>query len=233
MPRVDNPNAIKNSLPGFVKQMKDITDDIKSGSRNALFSLVVGLGGAIFNGAVRFLGGITGNVTATGAVSGSSVSSSSTVTAATDVHSATSSTTGTATIGGNANVAGDVFVPNSFAAVTGYTVGYINGDGRLSKGASAARFKQDFEPVDNAPLAEAMFRATLLRFHLIAAVEELGDGATLEIGLLADYLETIGLTEFVYRDENGEPLGIQYERLTIPLIAAVQNLDARLKAAGL
>ena len=186
--------------------------NVGSGALNSAGSISAGTtitaGGTITGGAIS----TGGNVSASGQVSGSSLAVS-----------------GGATVGGNATVSGQIFVPNSFAAVSGYTVAYINSDGRLSNGASAARYKQDFEPVSNAPLVEAILRAPLLRFRLIAAVEEFGDEAALEIGLLADYLLKIGLGEFVYTDAEGEPRGINYERLTIPLIATVQALDARLK----
>ena len=155
------------------------------------------------------------------------------------------SASGSGSISGNLNMTGQVFIPNGFAAVSGYTIAYINVDGRLCVGASAARFKQDFQPVHADPLIAGIYAANLLHFRLIAAVEtidrkmgplaegELRGTASVEIGLLADQLETIGLGEFVYRDSAGDVLGIQYERLTVPLIAVVQSLDRRLRAAGL
>lgn len=143
-------------------------------------------------------------------------------------------------VSGNATVSGQIFAPNAFAASSGWTTAYFNVDGRLALGASALVFKQDFEPVDNVPLVEAILRLPLLRFHMIAAIEESGDKATLEIGLLADYLAEIGLGEFVYRDKDGDVLGINYDRLTVPLVATVQALhtmikeaEKRLDAAGL
>jgi len=48
-------------------------------------------------------------------------------------------------------VGGHVFVPNSTAAVSGYTVAYINGpDGRLSRGASTLRYKNPLPDPDPA-----------------------------------------------------------------------------------
>ena len=155
------------------------------------------------------------------------------------------SASGSGSIGGNLNMTGQVFIPNGFAAVSGYTIAYVNVDGRLCVGASAARFKQDFQPVHADPLIAGIYAADLLHFRLIAAVEtidrkmgplaegELRGTAAVEIGLLADQLENIGLDEFVYRDTAGDVLGIQYERLTVPLIAVVQSLDRRLRAGGL
>ena len=276
MPRVDNPNAIANTLPGMLARVKAITDDIKSASQNAIYSLVVGMGGAVINGTSQFIGAVIGplnvtgsvsastTITAVGAVAGASFNGATITSGAFNgatvaagaiggasvavtgaASSATSAVTGSSTVGGNSTVSGQIFIPNGFAAVSGYTIAYINNDGRISVGASAARFKQDFQPVHAEPLIAGIYAANLLHFRLIAAVDEI-DGkmgplregeqrgtAAIEIGLLADQLETIGLGEFVYRDGGGAVLGIQYERLTVPLIAVVQSLDRRLRAGGL
>ena len=181
-----------------------------------------------------------GSISAGGALSGASLN-----VGAGPITAGAFSASGSGSISGNLNMTGQVFIPNGFAAVSGYTIAYINVDGRLCVGASAARFKQDFQPVHADPLIAGIYAANLLHFRLIAAVEtidrkmgplaegELRGTASVEIGLLADQLETIGLGEFVYRDSAGDVLGIQYERLTVPLIAVVQSLDRRLRAGGL
>ena len=71
MPRVDNPNAIANTLPGMLARVKAITDDIKSASANAIYSLVVGAGGAVINGTSQFIGAVIGPLNVTGSVSAS------------------------------------------------------------------------------------------------------------------------------------------------------------------
>lgn len=43
---------------------------------------------------------------------------------------------------------GHVYVPSSSAATSGYVVAYINGDGRLSKGASTERVKDGIRQID-------------------------------------------------------------------------------------
>lgn len=44
-------------------------------------------------------------------------------------------------VNGYLNMGGHIYVPNSTAATSGYTVAYINTDGRLSRGASSIRYK--------------------------------------------------------------------------------------------
>jgi hypothetical protein len=182
-------------------------------------SIVIGATAtSTFGAAVTIAGTVTvgGNLNVTGSLSSGSLS--------------TGAISGsTQTLSGNQTVSGSIFVPNAFAAVSGYTVAYLNVDGRLSKGSSAVRFKQDFQPVDTTSLAAPIFTMPVSRFRLITAVNEFGDSAPVEIGFIAEYLEAQGLSEFVYRDDDGQLLGIQYERLVIPLVAAVQLLDARLR----
>ena len=49
---------------------------------------------------------------------------------------------------GGDTISGQLYLPNSFAAASGYSIGYINGDGRVSKGASSERFKDDITAID-------------------------------------------------------------------------------------
>ena len=193
----------------------------------------------------------SGSITASGPLSGSSLQANGGAISGGAISGASVGVTGDSYAGGNGTIQsaltvnGQIYIPNAFPASTGYVNAYINGDGRISSGASAARFKQDFAPVDADPLIAGIYAADLLHFRLIAAVEEIdhkmgplveGESrgtAEIEIGLLADQLQTIGLDEFVYRNSAGDVLGIHYERLAVPLIAVVQSLDRRLRASGL
>jgi hypothetical protein len=92
-----------------------------------------------------------------------------------------------------------VYVPNSFAAVSGYTIAYINGpDGRLSKGASSERYKDN---IDRAPDVPDVFAVPLASFTMV------GDEAEVtRYGYIAEDLaanpETAG---FVVYDDQGRP----------------------------
>lgn len=52
-------------------------------------------------------------------------------------------------------MSGDLFIPGASPAnMATWTVAYFNGDGRLSRGASSARFKDDITPVDPLTLGD-------------------------------------------------------------------------------
>jgi len=51
-------------------------------------------------------------------------------------------------------ITGHLYLPNSSAATSGYTVAYINNDGRVSRGASSEQYKDDIQLIDPASLGE-------------------------------------------------------------------------------
>lgn len=57
-------------------------------------------------------------------------------------------------ISGNLGVAGHIFVPGSTPASSGWTIAYINSDGRISRGASSARYKDDIVELDPLSLGD-------------------------------------------------------------------------------
>jgi hypothetical protein len=195
-------------------------------------SLIVSGGGSISvpSGALTTAGSITAGYLTVGSAAPSTFAGNVTVAGNVTAGSLTSTGGIQSTSGAASNFAGDVFIPGMTPVVTAYVAMYRNSDGRLGLSVSAARFKRDFEPVGVDEYARAVLRAPIVRFRIAAAVDEVGDEAPVEPGLIADYLQRIGLGEYVFTDENGQPLGIHYERLTVPLIATVQSLDVRLRA---
>lgn len=75
---------------------------------------------------------------------------------------------------------GPVYFPNATPATSGYVVAYLNSDGRLSRGASSERYKENVEPVDPADLGDIW--PTLHRYQMID-----GDG-TWKTGYIAERL---------------------------------------------
>jgi len=146
----------------------------------------------------------------------------------------TISAAGNASIGGDINLTGDLYTPHGRATpvVVSYVAGYLDSVGRLGATPSSVAYKRDFAAADTAPLVDALLGVALVRFRYIQAVEELGDEAELELGAIAEYFDAVGLGEYVFRHEDGSPMGIKYERLSIPLIAVVQRLDADRRYLG-
>lgn len=115
--------------------------------------------------------------------------------------------------GGNLRITGSghhLYVTAATSATSGYTVAYINGDGRLAEGASSERFKHNITPIDPASLGNLF--PTL---HTFVMNEDPGEMK--RIGYIAERLnESDDLRQFVV-----------YERETITedIIEQVQVLE--------
>lgn len=90
-------------------------------------------------------------------------------------------------------VPNDIFLPNSTPATAGYVAAYINNDGRISRGASSARYKDD---IVDAPDLGDLFAPPLREYEMKG-----GDGKRL-IGYIAEELAEHPDTErfVVYAD---------------------------------
>jgi hypothetical protein len=108
----------------------------------------------------------------------------------------------------------------------GYDSVYIDANNIMGKAPSARRFKQNITPFRH---RDEIDQIETDSFYLVGAVEALGDAAPLEYGVIAEQLDEIGLGMYVTRDADGTPHGVAYERLTIPLINAVQDLRAEMR----
>jgi hypothetical protein len=67
-------------------------------------------------------------------------------------------------------------------------------------------------------------------FRYIKAVEEFGDDAPIEIGMIAEDLHDAGLTHFVDYGPDGSVQGIHYSTYVVALQAVVRDLAARVAA---
>lgn len=141
--------------------------------------------------------------------------------------------------GGDLLVGGHIYTPlgRSSPVVTSYVAAYLDGAGRLGATPSSRRFKQDIAAWS--PETQALFAITLYTFRYKAAVEELGEDAEVEVGVMAEDLHELGLNWLVVYDSDGLPFTVRYERIALLLIPTVQDhelrlldLDQRLTAAG-
>jgi hypothetical protein len=81
-------------------------------------------------------------------------------------------------------MSGHLYLPNSSAAVSGYTIAYINSDGRVSRGASSLRYKKYVSAVD--PLTLGDIWPQLKRFQM-KQLDGTADGSWL-LGHIAEEL---------------------------------------------
>ncbi|PRB01744.1 hypothetical protein [Microbacterium sp. MYb64] len=128
---------------------------------------------------------------------------------------------GNLSVGGTTTATGDIFTPNATPAVTAYTNAYINGDGRLSKGASSARYKVNIEPVDPASLGPIF--PQLNEFEMRSDPDH-----TVRIGHIAEHLAADpALQRFVvYAEIDGEPLPDSIDFISL-LLAQTAQLQQR------
>ena len=134
------------------------------------------------------------------------------------------------------NGAGQISIQNATPVTTGYVALFRNADGRVGISPSARRFKKDIKP--HAYSIEQLRAIRVVSYRLKAGVygtgwqEQPGD-----VGVIAEELIDVGLSEFVAFDEDGEPLSVHYDRLCLVAISALQEtldelveLDARVTA---
>lgn len=145
------------------------------------------------------------------------VASPSTITAASDISSS-----------GTASVAG-VF-KNIAAYSNPITTSFRNlfvtsVDGQYGFNLSSREFKQDVQSALVDPKNVLLLR--LVTYRYIAAVEEYGDAAAIEHGLLAEEVEEAGLGWLVDYGEDGKPLTLKFHLIAMALLPVVQDLNAR------
>ncbi len=199
-------------------------------------------GDATFNGSLTVPAGslnTAGNVSAGGDITaGDDIIAGDTVQGANLVSTGGASVSGTlsagavsagsAAISGNLTANGEIRMPNVPVTIltTAYFATYAstNDGGRVGHVPSSARFKQEIVPATLDP--DQLLALQVVTFRYIAAIEELGEDADREIGLIAEDVHALGMTWLVYYDADGLPFGIRYERLALALLPMVQHLHA-------
>lgn len=111
--------------------------------------------------------------------------------------------------------------------VSGRTV-LVNANGTLGTSSSSERYKEDITPAAIDPAAVLQLEPVTFRYKA-ATLEDDAERPT-EIGLIAERVADAGLEELLYRDKDGRPDGIAYEKLAVYLLGVCKNLAARLDA---
>jgi hypothetical protein len=123
---------------------------------------------------------------------------------------------------GGDTMSGHLYLPNSSAATSNYTVCYINGDGRVSRGASSQRYKKF---IHDAPDLGDLFAAPLREYQMKADGLAPAD-PTKRIGYIAEELAGTDMERFVVVI-NDQVESIDFIAL---LLAQVASLNARVSA---
>ena len=138
-----------------------------------------------------------------------------------------------ATLAGNVGIGGALNVPNAYATDITWTrrTAWWGNDGRAGYASSSRRKKTAIRPADEEALAALLdvepksfrYRAEVAR----RTAKRINEGAdyvpAVELGLIAEELDEVGLGFFVYHDEDGQPEGIEYGMLTVALLAIARR----------
>lgn len=141
---------------------------------------------------------------------------------------------GSAVVQGNLIMGGHVYVPNSSAATSSYVNAYINGDGRLSKGASSERFKKFISDID--PLSLGHIFPVFKRFQMrqgdgvwrygYTAEQIAANPDTEQFAIYTRHQEEDGTAPHLERDADGNPIPESIDFIGL-LLAQVAQLNAR------
>jgi hypothetical protein len=130
---------------------------------------------------------------------------------------------------GGLTVAGQITSIGSRTTLSGTTNAlYIDASGNFGIPPSTQRLKQDITPA--VITEEAVDALELVHFRYIQDVEQYGDQAPVQIGLIAEEVEKHLGSDFVFYDEEGRVAGIHFERITFALLPAIQAQSKRLAA---
>jgi hypothetical protein len=111
--------------------------------------------------------------------------------------------------------------------VSGRTV-LVNSNGTLGTSSSSERYKEDITPAQIDPAAVLQLEPVTFRYK--ASTLENDAERPVEIGLIAERVADAGLEELLYRDKDGRPDGVAYEKLAVYLLGVCKDLSARLEA---
>lgn len=136
---------------------------------------------------------------------------------------------GSPTIGGNLQVNGEMRVPNAYGFDITYTrrTAWWGNDGRAGYASSSRRKKTSIRPADESALVALLdvepktfrYRREISRRTALRINEGVDYTPAVELGLIAEELDDVGLGAFVYHDEDGNAEGIEYGMLTVALLS--------------
>lgn len=140
----------------------------------------------------------------------------------------------TVTTTGDVQVGGQLRAPDAVTNVITsprYSMWIETATGRLGNTSSSRRYKQDI--TDAAIDVDAFLSVVPFVFHYVAEVRKRDDPTfeeyvgpdyvvADEYGLMAEDLDTAGMTPWVYYDAEGRPDSVNYTMLVVPLLAAVR-----------
>ena len=136
---------------------------------------------------------------------------------------------GIASTGGAVSASGDlsagvnVYGGNTYNQTNTGRAMFVNTAGLFGIGASSRRFKENI--VDAELDVDAVLQMAVRRFNYKKSFDETQPE---DIGVIAEELVELGLTDFVYFDDEGIPDGVAYEKLALAVLEVVKVQQDRL-----
>lgn len=124
---------------------------------------------------------------------------------------------------GNARFNGSVTSASTYNQTNTGRAMFVNSSGLFGIGSSSRRFKENI--VDADVDVNAVLQIAVKKFNYKKSFDA---SMPEDIGVIAEELEALGLTDFVYFDDDGVPDGVAYEKLALALIPVVKLQQARL-----
>ena len=119
---------------------------------------------------------------------------------------------------------GYTFLPSAYSITTASAANlFVNTDGTLRRSTSALKYKQDIRDIESIDI-------NLLRGVRYKSKSKDDDQTKDHFGVIADEVDAAGIKELVIYGADGEVEGFQYERLTVVLLKAIQELKAEFDA---
>lgn len=109
---------------------------------------------------------------------------------------------------------------------TGFPNCLIDATGRIIRDSSSRRYKQDIE--DWTPDGSTILDLKPKTFRMRSDVRRDPDTTNRHLGLIAEEVDELGLTEFVIYNEDGSPESVAYDRLALGLLEVVKEQQAQL-----
>lgn len=225
----------KHDLGKRLKKLDDQRNQLNT--RDILQNASIGAGGiTVYGGSIRVIGGGSISLDTGTFVAGVVHATSTLQVDGNEQVNGSSNVNGTMSAGGVSTASlyagSGVSSPGVYnnLLTTAYRVQYINAGGPMGYVPSSAQFKQD---ISTATTDERALALHVVIYRYIQAVEQFGEDAPWDRGVLAEELHDLGFTWAVDYDEHGEPFGVKYERLILAYIPIIQDHERRLSAGGL
>jgi hypothetical protein len=130
---------------------------------------------------------------------------------------------GIASTAGDLSAAGNVYGANTYNQTNSGRAMFVASNGLFGIGSSSRRFKENI--VDADLDANAVLKIAVRKFNYKKSFDE---AMPESIGVIAEELEALGLTDFLFYNEDGQVDGVAYEKLALAVLTVVQVQQSKL-----